>query len=238
MAQATMAGKVAGAAANYALAKLPAVASSALSGNLLRLMDLAIDGYGKLPSVKNSAGKLFQRRQQVSLAAESLIRHHTIAAAAQGAITNIGGLFTAVIGTPANITGIIVTQIRLAAGLAHIHGYDIDDRRVRTAVAMCLLGERELSRQLAKGQLPTTPLAVATSPVFDPSLYQEVAQRVMSNLLRDAAGKGLASTIARKAPLIGGGVGGAVDGFDTYMVSRCVRRQLPLRRATAPIQVA
>ncbi|MDR2931093.1 MAG: EcsC family protein [Propionibacteriaceae bacterium] len=228
-------GKVAGYVTQFAMSKLPAVAVPMLNSTMMRLMDLAIDGVGKFPSVRASAAKAFQRRQNVATAVDSVIRSHSLIAAAQGVVSNLGGLVSALIGTPINVTGIIVVQIRMVASIAHLHGYDIDDPRVRTAIAMCLLGERELERQIAHQELPSTPMAVATSPMYDPQLYSRVADKVLSNILAEAAGKGIITTIGRKAPLLGGGVGGAADWLDTVMVSRCARKHLLPRRLPLPI---
>ncbi|MDR2975434.1 MAG: hypothetical protein LBV00_12135 [Propionibacteriaceae bacterium] len=225
----TAAGKVAAYVAEFAVSRLPKVAP-ALSSTMIRLMDIAIDGFGVFPGAKKTAGKVLQRKQDVALAVDGIIHSHTAMAAAQGVAANLGGIVSAIIGTPINITGIVTVQIRMVACIAHLYGYDIDDPRVRTALAMCLLGERELERQISDGRLPTTPLTVATSPIYDPALHTTVAERVLSNILSEAAGKGIVTAIGRKAPLIGGGVGGAADGLDTYMVSRCVRKHLVPRR--------
>jgi hypothetical protein len=118
----------------------------------------------------------------------------------------------------------------MVACIAHLYGYDLEDPRVRTALAMCLLGERELDRRIAAQSLPTTPAAVATSPVFDPDFHAQVADQVFHHLLSEAAGKGIVKTVGKKAPLIGGGVGGVTDWHHTSLVSRCARKHLYVRR--------
>jgi len=227
-------GDVAHDVANYvadlALTKLPRAAAPAFTSAMVKLVDLSIDGKGRLPGVKHVAGRYLARQQEVEPAIRTAIRHHLALAAAQGVVTNIGGAFSMLIGTPANVTGVIVVQIRMVACIAHLSGYDIDDPRVRTAVVMCLLGDQELERQISDHRLPSTPLAVATSPVHDPQLHAAVADRVLTHILADAAGKGLVTTIGRKAPIIGGGVGGVADWLDTMTVSRCAQANLPTRR--------
>ena len=220
---------------DLAMTKLPQAAGPALSSVMVRLIDTSIDGVGMFPSAKQTAAKHLQRKQDVSRAVDSVVRTHVALAAAQGVVTNIGGLVSAIVGTPVNVTGIIVVQIRMVACIAHLHGYDIDDPRVRTAIAMCLLGEHELERQISSQKLPSTPLAVATSPVHDPGLHTQVADQVLTNILTEAAGKGLVTTIGRKTPIIGGGVGGFADWLDTMVVSRCARKHLLPRRPVSPI---
>ena len=62
-------------------------------------------------------------------------------AGAQGFVTNLGGLVTAAVAIPVNITGLALIQCRMIAGIAHLRGYDLDDPKVKNAILVCLLGE-------------------------------------------------------------------------------------------------
>ena len=216
-----------------ALTKIPQIAAPALTSAMVRLIDASIDGMGKFPSAKQTATRHLARKKDVEKAVDAVVRQHVALAAAQGVVTNIGGIASAIVGMPVNVTGIISVQIHMVACVAHLYGYDIDDPRVRTALTMCLLGERELERQISSQDLPTTPLAVATSPIHDPALLGHVADRVLSHIFAEAAGKGIVVTLGRKAPVIGGGVGGIADWLDTMVVSRCVKKYLVPRRPLA-----
>ena len=226
----TVAQDVANYVAEFALTKLPRAAGPMVTSAMVSLIDRAIDGVGQFSSAKAVAARHLQRRGDSETAVEAVVRYHLALAAAQGTVTNIGGGLAILIGAPANITGLITVQIRMVACIAHLNGYDVDDRRVRTAVAMCLLGEQELERQIADRRLPSTPLAVATSSVHDPELHEAVADRILRQILTESAGKGFVSTIARGTPIIGGGVGGVADWLGTRSVSRCARAQLVSRR--------
>ena len=125
--------------------------------------------------------------------------------------TNLGGIVTAIVGLPANLAAVAVVQIRLIAAIAHLRGYDIDDPRVRTALLMCLMGDA-LDQRVADHRLPR-PLTVATAPAFDPVLDQRVSEMVLGDLAGRIGGKQLAVQMLRRIPLVGGPVGGAVDGW-------------------------
>ncbi|MDR0489100.1 MAG: EcsC family protein [Propionibacteriaceae bacterium] len=217
-------------AVTESLMRLPQIAGPRLNSAMVKLIDMAIDGVATLTPARELAAKHLQRHQGVNEAVDSIIRQHILLATIQGVISNIGGIVSMIIGTPINVTGLIVVQVRMVACIAHLHGYDLNDPRVRTALAMCLLGERELDRQIASARLPSTPAAVATSPVFDPHLHAHVADRVLHHLLSEAAGKSVVTTIGRKTPIIGGGIGGMADLLDTRMVSRCARTHFHMRR--------
>ena len=101
---------------------------------------------------------------------------------------------------PANLAGVAVVQTRMVAALAHLRGYDLDDNRVRTALIMCLLGGEQVAKKIVTGKLPTSPLAIATAPMFDPHLDQRVAEEVLSDLIQRVGGKNLALSVTRRVP--------------------------------------
>ncbi len=213
-----------------ALATLPQRAMPTAGSWLKRLIDAAVEGVDPLPGARVSAGRYLERRGDADLAIETLVAQHIAMASAQGFVTNLGGLLTAIVTTPANLTGVVVVQIRMVACIAHLRGYDINDERVRTAMVMCLLGEETLTEAIESGALPTTPMAVATAPVFDAELDQRVCERVVANLLTGMGGKHLTSLVGRRIPLIGGGVGAAFDGYATHRIGVCAKHHLVNRR--------
>ncbi|MDR0415981.1 MAG: EcsC family protein [Propionibacteriaceae bacterium] len=215
------------------LVGLPHLAPDTFGGWLLKLIDTAVDGTGRLPGAKRVAGSHLARHRAAEPAIDALIRLHIALASAQGFVTNVAGGLASLVGMPANLVGIVVVQIRLVASIAHLHGYDIDDPRVRTALVMCLLGEKEINKQVAAGQLPSTPLAVATAAVIDDALANQVAARVLQDVLGTLATKDLAGFIIRKVPLLGGGVGAVVDAYSTRRIAHYARRHLVIRR---PVQ--
>src|SRR3712207_2579526 len=83
----------------------------AAGGVLRRMLELAIDGYGKLPGAKASAARQLQRSEgSVDKAIEALIDFHVRLASAQGFVTNLGGAAALPVAVPANLTGVAVVQ--------------------------------------------------------------------------------------------------------------------------------
>lgn len=204
------------------------------AGNALRsLLDLAINGTTVLPGAKAAAAKHLVKTGSAEDALESLVVAHAGLAAAQGFVTNLGGLATMAVGLPANIAGLAVVQTRLVASIAHLRGYDVDSRRVRTALILTLLGADGVSRLMRLGVLPTTPLAIATAPVFDPSLDRLVSEKVFAALASRIGGRNAAVLFARRIPLLGGGVSGAMDGVSTIEIGAYAREQFVRRRLSA-----
>ena len=210
------------------------VTAQGAGGVLRQVLEIAIDGYGRMPSAKAVAARHLQRLGgSVDEAITSIIDHHIRLASAQGFVTNIGGVAALPVAIPANITGVAIVQVRMVAAIAHLRGYDLNDNRVRTAIVMCLMGGEQVAKHIADGTLPTSPLAVATAPIFDPDLDRQVADDVVADLAARIGGKNLALAIVKRLPLAGGGVSAVMDGFATYQIGRYATGELVRRRALA-----
>jgi len=147
-------------------------------------------------------------------------------AGAQGFVSNLGGLVTAAITIPANITGLALIQCRMIAGIAHLRGYDLQDPRVRNAILVTILGEDAVDGLIKKQKLPAPPMALATAPTHDPNLDAVVSAEVASDLITKVAGKRLAITVGRRVPVVGGVVGAGADGYVTWKIGRYADREL------------
>lgn len=190
----------------------------------------AIVGGGPLPAAAAAAEKqLAEQKGNVDKAVREVIENHVALAGIGGFATNLGGLVTAAVSLPANVTGLALIQCRMVAGIAHLRGYDIDDPRVRDAILTTLLGEEKVNRQVRKKRLPAPPMALATAPTHDPDLDRIVSAEVTSELLARVAGKRLATTVGKKIPVIGGVVGAGTDGWVTYRIGRYAAKELRQR---------
>ena len=116
--------------------------------------------------------------------------------------------------------------VYLAAGIAHLRGYDLDDPRVRNAILVCLLGEETVKSLVKDKHLPAPPMALATAPAHDAALDQRISTFVARDLVAKIAGKRLAVTVGRRVPVVGGVVGAGADGFATWRVGRYADREL------------
>jgi hypothetical protein len=187
----------------------------------------AITGISKLPGAAVAADKLLvETNGDVDLAIHELIEDHVRYAGLQGFATNLGGLTTAAVLIPANISGLALIQCRLVACIAHLRGYDLEDQRVRNAILTCILGEESVKSLVRRHQLPSTPMAMATAPAYDPHVDRVIAAEVTSELLTKVAGKRMAATVGRRVPVIGGVIGAGADGFGTWQIGRYADREL------------
>lgn len=199
-----------------------------------QLLDLAIQGKGKLPGVKKAAGKLLTRHEDADAATSRLVTEHVALAGGQGFATNWGGFLVAFATIPANITASTFVQARMVAGIAHLRGYELDDPRVRTAIAMIMLGPGASATLIKKGVLPSSPFAVATAPIFDAELDRQVCRSLVERIMNQLSSKRLGVFLGKRIPFVGGGVGAAVDGWSTHSIARHAMAELPSRRPRTP----
>lgn len=147
------------------VSKNPIARAPEVGGNALRgLLEAAINGTSMVPGAKSAAAKHLVKKEHVGTPIESLVLTHVGLAGAQGFVTSLGRLPTLAVTLPANIAGLAVVQIRLIATIAHLRGYDIDSRQVRTAMIVCLMGREGVARLMSDGVLPSSPLAGRDRP--------------------------------------------------------------------------
>ena len=207
-------------------------APQATAGFVHTALDRAIKGVGPLDGAAAAAEKqLAEQDGNVDKAIREVIENNVRLAGAQGFVTNIGGLVTMAVTVPTNITGLALIQCRMVAGIVHLRGYDLDDKRTRNAILASVLGEERLLALVKKKKLPGTPMAIATAPVHDPQLDTVTANEVASELITKVAGKRIATTVGRRVPVVGGVVGAGTDGYSTWKIGRYVDREfLPRTR--------
>jgi hypothetical protein len=187
----------------------------------------AIVGVGPLTGAAEAAEKqLKEQRGDVERAVHEVIEFHVRLAGAQGFVTNLGGLVTAAVTIPTNITGLALIQCRMIAAIAHLRGYDLSDPRVRNAILVTLLGEESVAELIKKKKLPAPPMALATAPAHDAALDPAISAQVASVLITKVAGKRMASVVGRRVPVVGGLVGAGADGIGTWRIGRYADREL------------
>jgi uncharacterized protein (DUF697 family) len=207
--------------------RITSMAPELTSSFVREALNRAISGVGPLPGAAEAADKqLAEQGGDVERAVHEVIENHVRYAGGQGFLTNVGGLVTAALTIPANITGLALVQCRMIAGIAHLRGHDLDDPRVRNAVLACLIREDVVNSLIKRKKLPATPMAIATAPAHDPSLDTLISGHVASDIVARMAGKRLATTVGRKIPVVGGVVGASADGFATWKVGRYADREL------------
>lgn len=187
----------------------------------------AIEGVGPLAGAAEAAEKqLAERPGDYTRAVHQVIEFNVRLAAAEGFATNLGGILVSSFLLPANVAGIAMIQLRMAAGIAHLRGYDVDDLRVRNALLACVLGQDSVKSAIKGKRIPARPYEIANAPTVDPELSKIMAAEVVAELVAQAAGKRLVTVVGKRIPVLGGVVGASADAYDTWKVGRFTDREL------------
>lgn len=195
-----------------------------------QLLELAIEGRGKLPGAKKSAQQHLRQRRDPEIAIRWLSNQHIAMASSQGFVTNWGGFLVSLVTVPANLAASAFVQARAVAGIAHLRGYELSDPRVRTAILMVMLGPRGAAALISAGELPSSAAAVATAPAFDARIDARVSRALVEQAVNFIGGKRLGVFLAKKVPLLSGGVGAIVDGWSTHAVVQHAQHEFVSRR--------
>ena len=209
----------------------PLAAPRPIGAALRAILNAAINGVGSVPGARVAAGRRLARHGGDHEATiQAIIAQHALAGGVGGFVTNLGGVVVLAASLPANLASLALTQSRMVASIAHLRGYDLDDPRVRAAIMECLLGRALVDDMVARGELPSTPIGLATAPMADPDLEQQICQKVLTAWLAQMGGKQTVAFVAKRVPVIGGGVGAATDGLSTRAVGRYAATQFVSRR--------
>jgi hypothetical protein len=177
------------------------------------LMDAGLDGRGPLRPATAIADAARRRTSDPEEAVERIVRLHVVGGVAGGFVTGLGGFVTMPVALPVNVAEFYVQATRLVGAIAHLRGYDVDDREVRTAILLTLVGSRA-DEVLAKAGMATgggavTRLALGKLP---PAALMVVNKAVGFRLMRGIFER-VFSRFGRALPLFGGVVGAVVDGW-------------------------
>jgi hypothetical protein len=213
--------------AQHLAPRVPRLAPDLTASFVREALHRAIHGVGPLPPAAEAADKqLREKRGNIDRAVHDVIENHVRYAGAQGLLNGLGGVVTAAVTIPANVTGLALIQARMVAGIAHLRHYDLEDPCVRNGILACMLGEELVDRLVRERLLPAPPMAIATAPVHDPQLDRVLSAEVTSDLITRVAGRRLAVTVVRRVPIVGGAVGMGADGYATWKVGRYADREL------------
>lgn len=76
----------------------------------------------------------YLKRYDVETAIDKLISYQTTKAATSGFVTGFGGILTLPVTVPANVSTVILFQMRMIAAIALLRGYDLNSDQVQTFV--------------------------------------------------------------------------------------------------------
>ena len=159
-------------------------------------------------------------------AIKMLVRWQVEHSTALGFCTNIGGLLTLPIAIPLDIGETAVLQLRMIAAIAQLRGYKIRSHQVRTFAIMCLIGNAAVEVLKKFGITVGTKMAAQGVGRISGQTLLRINQAVGFRLVTKAGVTG-ATNLLKWVPLVGGMVGGTIDGMTTYAAAEAAMKVFP-----------
>ncbi|NJO48483.1 MAG: EcsC family protein [Leptolyngbyaceae cyanobacterium RM2_2_4] len=192
------------------------------------IVDVGIKGIGTLPSAEKVAADHLSKCANAEEAIDSIIKWRTAYAGGTGFVTGLGGIVALPLTLPVGLAASYALGANLSAAIAYLRGYDIHSDQVRTMILMCLVGE--IGEELLKG----TGIAVGTKLTrhlilhkIPKSALSAINKRVGFKLLTKTSEKG-AVRLIRIVPIVGGIIGGAVDGVFVNTCGKVAKKYFPV----------
>lgn len=190
--------------------------------NMMSILDTcytkALDGIPKVSKpVDVLAEEYLQKNKNVQKAAQALINAQQVKSATSGFITSLGGLITLPVAVPANITSVLYIQMRMAAAIAYMGGYDLQSDKVQTFVYACLLGNSLNDVLKGTGVKFGQKLATNSIQKISGETIVKINQKIGMRFITKFGETGVIN-LGKAVPLVGGLIGGGADLFATTTI--------------------
>ncbi len=193
---------------------------------ILKILDWAYDkateGFPCFDSANDLAKDYLKGDRTLAEKVNSLIQWQNMKAGTTGFVTGLGGLITLPVAVPANISVVLLVQVRMIAAIAIMGGHDVKDDRVRTLVYVCLAGNTakevlskvgvDIANKLALGAIKSIPGKTLTA----------INQAVGFRLVTKFGEKGVVN-MGKAIPLLGAVVGATFEVVATNAIGNVAR---------------
>lgn len=185
--------------------------------------DRAVTGATGIDKATKLAEKYSSQELTIDRQVDALINRQRLLAGSSGFITGLGGLLTLPLVIPANLISVVFIQLRMIAAIAHIGGYDLEDRKVKTLVLACMAGNavKDIFQEIGirYGKNVTRKMV---SNISERSLVS-INEKIGFVLLTRSGGKGFIN-ISKAIPLTGGIIGASFDIVTTSLIGKIAKR--------------
>lgn len=183
----------------------------------------SINGIPGTDTAYELAESFTSKHDSVDQASNSLIRWQNTKSATSGFLTGLGGLITLPVAIPANIASVTYVQMRMIAAIAHMRGYDLKDDQVKTFVFVCLTGQSSADILKQAGIKAGTAFTKQAIKRIPGEIIKSINKAVGFRLVTKFGEKGVVN-LGKAVPLVGGVIGGTVDGIGTNIVGKTAKK--------------
>ncbi|OFI47716.1 hypothetical protein BG262_08425 [Floricoccus penangensis] len=157
------------------------------------------------------------------VAINKLINAQTTKAATSGFVTGFGGVITMPVTIPANVTTVILFQMRMIAAIASMRGYNLNSDQVQTFVYATLAGTSVSELLKKSGIVISNKLMLGIVEKIPGKTLTKINQAVGFRLVTKFGSKG-AVNLGKMVPIAGAVVGGTFDTLSTKTIARLAKK--------------
>lgn len=183
----------------------------------------AVDGLPGLDSAEELAQSYLSKSESVDEAIDKLINWQQTKSITSGVLTGIGGIGMLPIAVPTNISSVLYIQIRMISAIACMRGYDLNDDQVKTMVFVALTGQGATEILKKSGVKIGKELAGTLVHKIPIEATKAIHKNVGIKLLAKFGEKGIVN-FGKIIPIVGGVVGGTVDGIGTRIIGKTAKK--------------
>lgn len=171
-----------------------------------------VAGHQVLASAENLAASFRTPREGRSLddAIDELIAWETGKSFTIGFVTGLGGALALPVTIPADMAASWVIQARMAAAIALLRGFNLDEERVRTFILMALVADSMKEVLAQVGIKVGEKIAMRMVQEIPRTMLVAINKAVGFRLVTKLGQKGIVQ-LGKLVPLAGGVVGGTID---------------------------
>lgn len=208
----------------------PSGNDDAITNLIQQLTSVGIDGVARFAGAREVAERALKREHgDTKQAINRVVSQHLRGGAASGFVTSLGGFLTMIVAIPANVFTFYVQATRMTAAIAHLRGYDLDDKAVRTAVLLSLVGSNATEILSKAGVSVGGSAAVNLAGRGLPKSALMVVQKAVGFRILRSVGERMFTRIGKLVPVVGGLFGAGVDYAMMRKIAEQARKEFPAR---------
>lgn len=195
------------------------------------LISSGIDGVATFDSADEVAERALAKYGSREAATDAVVRSHIKLVGVSGFITNLGGFVTLPVALPANVVGFYLLATRMVAAIAKIHGQNLQEESVRSAVLLDLIGTD--ATQVLKGVGSSAGMATNAATRRLPPAALVVVNKAVAFRIGSRMGTRFLTKVPRLIPVAGGAIGAGLDVMLLRKIADAARRDFAAGRPAA-----
>ena len=185
--------------------------------------DKALAGGGPFDSAYDLADEYIERNGSRVNAANSLVNSAVAKCATSGFVTGLGGMITLPLAIPANISSVLLIQLRMILALAIIGGFDARSEGVRSLAFICLTGSAAAGILKELGLTAGERVTERALQNITSKVATRINYLVKLRLLTKTSRIGILK-LGKVIPIVGGVIGGTIDASSTKLVGTAAKK--------------